>query len=70
MDNKNNIEDNPYWERISTIANRQRIKGMVEYGKGLEEDTASINTRLDRIEEELIDSLMYIEHLRDYISNN
>ena len=59
---------NPYWERITAIANRQREKGISEYGKGLESDTADIMTRLDRIQEELIDALMYIEHLRDKLN--
>ena len=59
--------NNPYWERITVLANRQRSKGLKEYGRGVEDDTADINVRLDRIEEELIDTLMYLEHLRDGI---
>lgn len=59
---------NPYWDRITAVANRQRSKGLKEYGKGVEDDTADINVRLDRIEEELIDALMYLEHLRDGIA--
>lgn len=62
MDNRN-----PYWERITEKAAKQRAKGIKEYGRGIEDDTAEIETRLDRIEEELIDALMYIEHLRDYL---
>ena len=61
---------NPYWDRITAIANRQRAKGVKEYGRGVEDDTAGINVRLDRIEEELVDTLMYLEHLRDGINNN
>ena len=57
----------PYWERITVLANCQRSKGLKEYGRGVEDDTADINVRLDRIEEELIDTLMYLEHLRDGI---
>lgn len=57
--------NNPYWDRITAIANRQRSKGIKEYGRGVEDDTADINVRLDRIAEELIDTLMYLEHLRD-----
>lgn len=60
-------KNNPYWERITAIANRQREKGISEYGQGIECDNADIMTRLDRIEEELIDALMYLEHLRDGI---
>ena len=58
---------NTYWKRISEKAEGQREKGLKEYGRGIENDTAGIETRLDRIEEELIDALMYIEHLRDWL---
>lgn len=58
---------NPLWEKIEAKASAQREKGLREYGRGLEDDHADINTRLDRIEEELIDALMYIEHLREVI---
>lgn len=58
---------NPYWDRVTAVANKQREKGIAEYGRGIEVDTADIDVRLNRIEEELIDALMYIEHLRDGI---
>ena len=58
---------NPLWDAVNEKAKKQRAKGMLEYGKGLEDDNADINTRLDRIEEELIDALMYIEHLREVV---
>lgn len=58
---------NPYWDQITDIANRQREKGIKTYGRGLEADEADIITRLERIEEELIDALMYLEHLKDGI---
>ena len=72
IDNKEAIENdkkssNPYWERITALANKQRETGIKEYGRGLEDDTANIDIRLNRISEELIDALMYIEHLRDGI---
>lgn len=61
--------NNPLWERVNKKADAQRAKGLNEYGRGLEDDTAGINTRLDRIEEELIDALMYIEHLREALND-
>lgn len=54
-----------YWKRITALSDRQRYKGIEKYGKGLEDDTADIFTRIERIEEELIDALMYLEHLKD-----
>lgn len=55
-----------YWERITEIKNRQTGKGLNTYGMTLEQNTA-INPieRLEMIEEELIDALMYIEHLKE-----
>lgn len=63
----NKPNNNPLWERVNDIAEKQRKKGIEEYGRGLEEDAADISTRLDRIEEELIDALMYIEHLKEVL---
>ena len=55
---------NPYWERITAIANRQREKGIAEYGQGLECNPADVVTRLTYLEEELIDALMYCEWIK------
>ncbi len=63
-----NSSNDPYWSRITEMAQKQRSKGLEEYRKGIEEDTADVLTRLTRIQEELIDSLYYIEHLKDYHS--
>lgn len=59
--------NNPYWERISAISERQRAKGIQTYGQGLESNPAAILTRLTYLEEELIDGLMYIEWIKDKI---
>lgn len=60
-------QKNPYWERISAIADRQRAKGMATYGQGLESNPAAIMTRLEYLEEELIDGLMYIEWIKEWL---
>lgn len=63
-----NWEDaNPYWERICKLSERQREKGMKTYGQGLEDNPLSIVERLTYLEEELIDGLMYIEHIKAYL---
>lgn len=56
----------PYWERITKMYEKQRRKGIETYGMTLEQNTA-LNTleRLEYLEEELIDGLMYIEHLKE-----
>ena len=58
---------NPYWDNICSMAEKQRAKGMATYGKGLEANQAEILTRLEYLQEELIDALMYCEWIKDYI---
>ena len=58
--------DNPYWKAIEALAERQREKGMSKYGQGLEMNPMGIIDRLTYLEEELIDGLMYIEHIKAY----
>lgn len=60
-------DENPYWERICELADRQREKGLSTYGKGLEDNPMSIEERLTYLEEELVDSLMYIEHIKEWL---
>ena len=61
--------NNPYWQNIQDIADRQRKKGIDTYGQGLEENPADMVTRLTYLEEELIDALMYIAWAKDYIAH-
>ena len=63
------VRNNPYWQNIQDIADRQRQKGIDTYGQGLEENPADMVTRLTYLEEELIDALMYIEWAKDYLSH-
>lgn len=62
---KAEVPNNPYWERICAIANQQREKGIKTYGKGLEDSRMSVITCMRYLEEELIDALMYIEHIKE-----
>ena len=57
--------DNLYWDNICKIAEQQRQKGLKEYGQGLEDNTElSTDERIKMVEEEMVDALMYLEHLR------
>ena len=57
---------NPYWERITQMADRQREKGIKTYGQGLEANTVpDALKRIEYIQEELIDGLMYLEWLKE-----
>lgn len=58
---------NPYWERITKVAEKQRDKGIREYGQGIESNDMPVEKRIDYLEEELVDALMYLEWLRDTI---
>lgn len=62
-----------YWGEVCRIQKRQTEKGLEKYGQRLEDNVSlSPIERLEYLEEELIDGLMYIEHikalLRDEIS--
>lgn len=57
-------ESNPYWDRICALADKQRAKGMATYGQGLEDNPLAMEERLTYLQEELIDGLMYIEHIK------
>ena len=59
--------NNPYWQNIQDIADRQRQKGIDTYGQGLEENPADMVTRLTYLEEELIDALMYCEWIKEQL---
>ena len=62
---KSNV--NPYWERICKLSDKQRAKGLETYGQGLEMNPLTIMERLTYLEEELIDGLMYIEHIKAWL---
>ena len=54
-----------YWGRICAMQEKQTQKGIRTYGQRLEENTElSAIQRLEYLEEELIDALMYIEHIK------
>lgn len=59
--------DNPYWDNVSEIAERQRNKGFEKYGQGIEANKSVISTRLEYLEEELVDALFYLEWIKDYM---
>ena len=60
-------DENPYWKNICALAEKQREKGMKTYGTGIEDNPADIITRIEYLEEELVDALMYCEWIKDYI---
>lgn len=56
---------NDYWQNICEMQKRQTEKGVRKYGQTLEDNTGmSIKERLEYLQEELIDGLMYIEHIK------
>lgn len=57
--------DEKYWSNVCEMQKRQTEKGKKTYGQILEENTSmSMIERLEYLEEELIDALMYIEHIK------
>lgn len=54
-----------YWDNVCAIQKRQTEKGISTYGQTLEQNKSLTDIqRLTMLEEELIDGLMYIEHLK------
>ena len=47
------------------MAKKQRAKGMETYGQGLEMNPADMIQRIEHLQEELIDGLMYCEWIKD-----
>lgn len=57
-----------YRDNIIAMIDRQRDKGLSKYGEVLEDNvTLTVDQRLEHIQEELIDALMYVEHLRSAV---
>lgn len=61
------MTDNPYWENICAIAERQRAKGIATYGQGIEMNPADVVARIEHLQEELVDALMYCEWIKDAV---
>lgn len=54
-----------YWNNITEMYNKQREKGLREYGQTLEDNTALRPVeRIVMAQEELIDALVYLEHIK------
>lgn len=62
------IKESRYWNNVCAMAEKQRRKGYATYGKGLEENKADIITRIEYLQEELIDALMYCEWIKENIA--
>ena len=61
------VNANPYWKNVCAIAERQRAKGLSTYGHGLEMNPADIIDRINHLQEELVDALMYCEWIKDIV---
>ena len=60
-----------YVDNISKLIDRQLSKGKSKYGELLEDNTTlSSEQRIEHLEEELIDGLMYCEHIKSIMSDN
>jgi len=56
---------NSYWENICALYLKQRNKGIKKYGYGLEDNPVLDDVEtITYLQEELIDALMYCEHLK------
>ena len=65
---RNNLRPLRYWDRISEMNERQEAKGLFKYGQPLEENTDMPNDqRIEHAQEEAIDLLKYLEHLKQTV---
>ena len=54
-----------YWQNITDMNAKQEAKGVAKYGETLEENTTLSRTqRIEHAQEEAIDLLKYLEHLK------
>ena len=61
----------PYQEAVEALIARQVEKGRGKYGVTLDENaTLTTEQRIEHLEEELIDALMYCEHLKAALKEN
>lgn len=57
--------ENAYRDAIVRLIDRQRTKGIDKYGQTLEENTTlTTEQRIEHAQEELVDALQYLEHLK------
>lgn len=67
----NRTQKSRYWKNVCEIQEKQTQKGLSKYGQVLEENTSmDMMKRLIYLQEELVDALMYIEHLKTHIGGN
>lgn len=58
-----------YQKKIEDLMERQREKGLAKYGVTLENNTTlTLEQRVEHLEEEMIDGLMYCEHLKKILA--
>lgn len=68
---RKNAEKHPYRAAVEKLLDRQEEKGISKYGVTLDKNVTLTGTqRIEHLEEELIDALMYCEHLKAGISGS
>ena len=59
---------NRYIDNVNMLMKRQEAKGLATYGQLLQDNKEmSVIDRIEYLEEELVDALMYMEHLKESI---
>ena len=61
------MQQDLYWSNIVEMYQRQTNKGINKYGQVLEQNTGmTAEERLTYLQEELVDALMYCEHIKQF----
>lgn len=59
---------NRYIDNVNMLMKHQEAKGLATYGQLLQDNKEmSVIDRIEYLEEELVDALMYLEHLKESI---
>lgn len=69
---KNKVYDyGEYWGNVCGMYKKQREKGLASYGQTLEDNTdLGVIERITMAQEEMIDMLVYLEHIKDWLKKN
>ena len=61
---------NRYIDNVNMLMKRQEAKGLATYGQLLQDNKEmSVIDRIEYLEEELVDALMYMEHLKESVKD-
>jgi len=68
-DKESPVEAMKYRDNIIKLLDNQTHKGLMKYGLTLDESRLTVVDTLTYLEEELIDAIVYIQHVKEWLAN-